>query len=109
MIDEGDDVDEDINGIQHLFDEWSDGENFNSIMITEFPNKHSFVGAVGMPQASPTRDSHRGSPMTMDDNKGGQTPGMSDNQSGQSRNMFAIQEAEEVRNCTIAACIDFFI
>lgn len=27
MIDEGDDVDEDINGIQHLFDEWSDGEN----------------------------------------------------------------------------------
>lgn len=54
-----------------------------------------FLGAVGIPQASPTRDSHRGSPMTMDDNKGRQSPGMTDN--CQSRNMFSLQEAEEVK------------
>lgn len=55
------------------------------------------LGAVGMPQASPTRDTHGGSPMTMDDNKGRQSPGMADSQNGQSRNMYSTQEAEEVR------------
>lgn len=54
-------------------------------------------GAVGIPQASPTRDSHRGSPMMMDENKSRQSPGMADNQSGQSRNMFSQQEVEEVK------------
>lgn len=54
-------------------------------------------GAVGIPQASPTRDDNRGSPMKMDESKNRQSPGMADNQNGQSRNMFTMQEAEEVR------------
>jgi hypothetical protein len=53
-------------------------------------------GAVGIPQASPTRDDNRGSPLKMDENKSRQSPGMADNQTGQSRNMFTMQEAEEV-------------
>lgn len=41
--------------------------------------------------------------MTMDDNKGRQSPGMADSQNGQSRNMYSTQEAEEVsqRNAPI--------
>ncbi|CRK97337.1 CLUMA_CG010730, isoform A [Clunio marinus] len=77
IIDDTDDVDEDINGIQHLFDEWNES-------------------AVGIPQASPTRDSHRGSPLTLDENKSRQSPGMTDNQTGQSRNIYSMPEAEEV-------------
>lgn len=59
---------------------------------------HSFLvsGPVGNNQQSPTRDSHRGSPLTLDENKSRQSPGMADNQNGQSRNMFALQEDEEV-------------
>ncbi|CAH1719545.1 unnamed protein product [Chironomus riparius] len=77
MIDDTDDVDEDINGIQHLFDEcWNDS-------------------AVGIPQTSPTRDSHRGSPIAMDENKSRQSPGMTE-QSGSSRALYSMQEQEEV-------------
>lgn len=49
-----------------------------------------------MPQTSPTRDSHRDSPLTLDENKSRQSPGMTDNQSGQNKNMFSMPEAEEV-------------
>lgn len=31
IIDDTDDVDEDINGIQHLFDEWNESKSFHSI------------------------------------------------------------------------------
>ena len=47
-------------------------------------------------QTSPTRDSHRGSPTGMDDNRSRQSPGISDVQSGQSRNHFNTQDTEEV-------------
>jgi hypothetical protein len=49
-----------------------------------------------MPQASPTRDDNRGSPMKMDESRNQQSPGMADNQTGQSRNAYTMQEAEEV-------------
>lgn len=35
--------------------------------------------------------------MKMDESKNQQSPGMADNQTGQSRNMYTMQEAEEVR------------
>ncbi|CAO1404623.1 unnamed protein product [Diamesa hyperborea] len=78
QLDDTDDVGDvaDINGIQDLFDQWNES-------------------AVGIP-ASPTRDSHRGSPTGMDDNRSRQSPGISDVQSGQSRNHFNNQDTEEV-------------
>lgn len=96
MIDDTDDVDEDINGIQHLFDEWNESKLSVDSDCEHFFIIFSLAGAVGMPQASPTRDTHGGSPMTMDDNKGRQSPGMADSQNGQSRNMYSTQESEEV-------------
>ena len=55
------------------------------------------LGAVGLAQAgSPTRDSHPGSPLPMDENKNRQSPCMTDPQSGASRAMFSMTEQEEV-------------
>jgi hypothetical protein len=98
-IDDTDDVEDDMNGIHALFDEcWNDSKSNNLtinflILINIFSS-----GAVGIPhvEASPTRDSHRGSPTPMDDNRGGQTPGMVDLQSGSSRNLFSLQDQDEV-------------
>jgi hypothetical protein len=58
-------------------------------------------GAVGgLPQESPTRDSHRDddASMAMDDSKNRLSPGLTDNQCGQSRNNYSYPETEEV-NC----------
>lgn len=53
------------------------------------------LGAVELPQTSPNRNSHRGSPIAMDENKSRTSPGLTE-QSGSSRALYSIQEQEEV-------------